>query len=110
MQSRIEQQVMASVGVVYTARKLTSRIALEFYALAAAGVALWQVTWVHKVIANFANVERGGLGSMEQYISYAFLHTHLVTQAALVVAAVAAVLLIADALRALSRPAHRFAH
>ncbi len=34
MQSKIEQQVMASVGVIYVTRRLLSRQALEIYALA----------------------------------------------------------------------------
>jgi hypothetical protein len=99
MQSKIEQQVMASVAVIHTGRLLVSRIALECYALAMATVALWQFTWVHKVLANFAVVERGGLGSMANYFAYAFLHTHLATQFALVVAAVAAAALVIDTVR-----------
>jgi hypothetical protein len=104
MNSRIEQQVMAGVGVVYALRQLTSRVALECYALAAAGIALWQLTWVHKVAANFLNVEHQGLGAMGTYLSYAVVHTHPATQISLVVAAAAGIALIVDATRTLVRP------
>lgn len=106
MQSRIEQQVMAGVGVIYAGRQLVSRVALECYALAAAALALWQFTWVHKVLANWAHV---GLGGTWQFVSYAVMHTHLPVQVALLVAAAAGIALVVDALRALSRPAQRFA-
>ena len=106
MQSKIEQQVMASVGVLYTARLFVSRIAVELYALAAAGIALWQFTWVHRVFANWAHV---GASHTLQYLSYAFVHTHVATQFALVVAAIAATAFIVDSVRALSRPVYRLA-
>lgn len=109
MQRSIEQQVMASVAVIHAARRFASRIALELYALAAAAIALWQLTWVHRVFGNFLNVERGGLGSVWQYVSYAVLHTHVATQLALLVAAAAGIALIVDAVRTLARPTHRFA-
>lgn len=104
MQSRIEQRVMASVGVVYAARQLKSRIALESYALVAAGLALWQLTWVHHVVANFFAVERGGLGAILRYLVVAVEHTHALTQLTLLVAAVAGVALVVDAIRTLARP------
>ena|SRR6185437_5962240 len=109
MQSRIEEQVMASVGVVYTARLLFSRVALECYALAAAAVVLWQLTWVHKVFANLATVGHEGAGAVGQYLSYAFLHTHLATQLALIVALAASIALVIDAARSFATPRHRLA-
>jgi len=90
---------MASVAVIHAGRLLKSRVALECYALFGAVLALWQFTWVHKVLANFSIVERGGIGSMLNYVSYAFLHTHMATQLALVVAAIAALALIVDTIR-----------
>lgn len=104
MQSRVEQQVMASVGVIYGARLLSGRIAIELYALALSALALWQLTWVHKVFANFAGVEHGGLAAVGQYLSYAFLHTHLLTQAVLLVALAASIAFAIDAIRTLLRP------
>jgi hypothetical protein len=106
--SKIEEQVMASVGVIYAGRKLMSRIAVELYMLVVAAIALWQFTWVHKIVANFAVVERGGLGSIARYLSYAFLHTHVATQLALVVAAAAGIAFCIDAVRSM-RTEGRFA-
>lgn len=93
---------MASVAVIHTGRLVASRLALECYALALSAFALWQLTWVHKVAVNFLAVERGGLGSIAQYLGYAFLHTHLATQLALIVAVAAGIAFIIDAVRTLS--------
>ncbi len=107
--SNIESQVMASVAVIHTARLATSRIALECYALALSAVALWQLTWVHRVFENFFTVEHGGLGSMANYLSYAFLHTHVATQLTLIVAAAAGIALVVDAARSVVHPSYRVA-
>ncbi len=96
MQSRIEQQVMASVGVIYTARKLVSRTAIELYVLAASTIALWQLVWVHKVFDNFFAVERNGMGSTLNYVATAVGHTNLAVQLTLFVAAAAFVMLMVD--------------
>lgn len=104
--SNIERQVMASVGVIYGARLLVSRVAIELYALAVAGYALVQLTWVHMVFANWARV---GLSGSGQYLSYAFFHTHLPTQLALVAAAVAGALFVRDLARTLAEPRYRLA-
>jgi hypothetical protein len=95
----IEQRVMANVGVIHGARSLRSNIALEIYALAASAIALWQLTWVHKVFANFFTVERGGLGHVSKYSWYAFTHTHLMVQLSLMIGVVAFALLLSDILR-----------
>ena len=107
MQSRIEQRVMAGVGVIYTARLMLSRTALEVYVLAASAVALWQFTWVHRVFQNWANV---GIAGTWQFVSYAFLHTHLPVQVALIVAAAAGLALVVDTVRSFAAPRARFAH
>ena len=99
MQSKIEQQVMASVGTIYLGRKLISSTALKFYALVVAAYALVQFTWVHKVFANWAHV---GLAGSWQFVSYAVLHTHLPVQIALVVVAVAGISLVRDMARSLT--------
>lgn len=104
MQSKIEQQVMAGVGMIYAARLLISRTAGEAYALALAALALWQLTWVHRVFSNFLSVSRGGPLSTEHYLVYAVEHTQLAVQLALFVVAVAGVALFADALRATRSP------
>jgi len=98
MQSKIEQQVMASVGTIYLGRKLASATALKLYTLVAAAYALVQFTWVHKVFANWAHV---GLAGSWQFVTYAVLHTHLPVQIALVVLAVAGISLVRDMARSL---------
>ena len=52
MTSKIEQQVMAGVGVVYAARQLTSATALKLYVCAASLYGLVQLVWVHRVFEN----------------------------------------------------------
>jgi len=104
MQSRIEEQVMASVAVIHTGRKLVSRVAVELYVLAASAIALWQLTWVHRVFANLTAVEHGGAGATAHYLQYAFLHTHLPVQIATAAAAVALVAFIVDTTRTLLTP------
>ncbi len=106
--TKIEQQVMAGVAVVYTARKLASRRAVEWYALAASAVALWQLVWIHKVFENFATIEKNGLGSIATYLFVAVTHTHLAVQLTLAVAAVAFVFLVVDTARSVS-PTGQFA-
>jgi hypothetical protein len=96
MTSKIEQQVMASVGVIYTARKLVSRTAAEIYVLAVSAVVLWQLVWVHKVFDNFFAVEKKGIGSTLNYLATAVGHTNPAVQLTLVVAVVAFVMLVSD--------------
>lgn len=109
MTSKIEQQVMASVAVIYAVRKLASRRALEWSALAASAVALWQMVWVHKVFENFFTVvEKNGLGAIADYLFFAVTHTHLAVQLTLAVATVAFVSLVVDTVRA-SAPTRVFA-
>ncbi len=90
---------MASVGVIYAARTLLSATALKLYAFAVAAFALVQMTWVHRVFENWAQV---GLAGTWQFVSYAVLHTHLPVQVALVVLAVLGLSLLRDAVRSLS--------
>lgn len=98
---------MASVAVVYAARKLASRKMLEWSALATSAVALWQLVWVHKVFANFVAIEKNGLGSIATYLFVAVTHTHLAVQITLLVAAVAFVSLIFDTVRSASNSSAR---
>ncbi len=93
----IEQRVMASVGVIYTARQFVSAAALKLYACAVAALALWQLTWVHYVFANF--YESAGHGGAAQFVLSAFTHTHAATLAALLVLIFAGVSLTRDLLK-----------
>ncbi len=90
---------MASVGVIYGARKLLSATALKVYALAVAGYALVQLTWVHRVFENWANV---GIGGTWEFATYALLHTNLPVQIALGILAVLGLSLLRDMVRTLA--------
>ncbi|MDE2071302.1 MAG: hypothetical protein KGI70_01040 [Patescibacteria group bacterium] len=100
MASSIEKQVMAGVGVVYAARKAASLTALKLYVLAAGLIALWQLTWVHKVFANWQAV---GLRGTWQFLTYAVVHTHASVQLTLAAIAVTGCWLAVDAVRGLSQ-------
>ncbi|HVY73168.1 MAG TPA: hypothetical protein VG984_03960 [Candidatus Paceibacterota bacterium] len=105
MTSKIEQQVMASVGVIYIARKLTSRIALECYALLLSFAGAAYFVSLPNVIANFAHVAQGGLVSIGAFLVAAVLGTKLVVQIAVIVGAGALLAMVADIVR--STPASR---
>jgi hypothetical protein len=96
MQSKIERQVMASVAVVYTVRKLISRTAIELYVLALATVAMWRLVWVHRVLQNFSTEQRYGLSATGNYLLVAVEHTQVAVQLTLLVAACAFVALVLD--------------
>ena len=96
MISKIEQQVMASVGVVYTARRLVSASAFKLYATVASALALWQLVWVHRVFENWSQV---GVQGSAQFVWSAILHAHLPVQLALLVAIFAGVSLVRDLMR-----------
>jgi len=107
MQSKIERQVMASVGVIYTARRLTGRVALDFYALVIAALALWKLVWVHKVLSNLAIEAHAGMPAVWNYMVVALEHAHTGVLLLLAVAICALVALCVDMAR--SAPTHTFA-
>ena len=96
MQSKIEQQVMAGVGVVYTARQLVSATALKLYVCALSLYGIGRLVWVSHVFENWAHV---GLQGSLQFVSVAVINTHLPVQIALLVLAVVSVSLLADLMR-----------
>ena len=91
MQSKIEQRVMAGVGVVYTARQLVSATALKLYVCALSLYGIGRLVWVSHVFQNWANV--GLQGSLE-FVSAAIINTHLPVQIVLLVLAIPALSLI----------------
>jgi len=107
MQSKIEQQVMASVGMVYTARRLVSATALKVYALVASVYVLGILVWVAQVQANLLNVMNGGVLAVGNFVLYAVLHTNFMVQAVLLVAIVAFGSLAIDLVRTLVQPQSR---
>lgn len=96
MKATIEQQVMANVGVIYTARQFVSARALKLYVLLAGLVALVEFTWAHKVLANWAAV---GLPGTFNFLTYAVTHTSFAVQLTLIVLVVASVSLVRDLLK-----------
>lgn len=102
MQSKIEQQVMASVGVIHTARRAVSMTALKVYALVASVYALGILVWVSQVQANFLSAMNGGVLAVGNFVLTAVMHTTFVVQAVLLVAIVALVSLAIDLARTLS--------
>ena len=103
MTSKIEQQVMAGVGILYVARRATSRTALELYmlALSACGV-IFFVSLPH-VFVNLMHVESGGLLSVAAFVLAAVLGTSLVVQLALLIGSFSLVSLGVHTLRPVSR-------
>lgn len=106
--SKIERNVMASVGAVYFGRVLTGTTALKVYAFILSMWVVGRLVWVSKVFANFVEVEKGGFASMSSFVLYAVEHTHLGVQIALLVAAAAFISLAVQALRAATEPAHSY--
>ena len=108
--TNLEQRVMANVGIIYTARKVFSPTMLKLYVLVAATVAIWRLVWVTRVEQNFAHVMSGGAVAAFNYLAYAVLHTHLVVQITLAIAAVAFVMLVADLIRSATTPRQTLAY
>ena len=93
MQSKIEQRVMAGVGVIYAARQLVSATALKLYVCALSLYGIGRLVWVSHVFENWANV---GLQGTAQFATSAVLNTHLAVQLTLLVLIFAGVSLFLD--------------
>ena len=93
MQSKIEQQVMAGVEVVYAFRQLTGATALKLYVCALSLYGIGRLVWVSHVFENWANV---GLQGSLQFVSSAVLNTPLAVQLTLVVLVFAGISLLLD--------------
>ncbi len=106
MTSKIEQQVMASVGAIYIARQLVSMTALKLYVCVLALYGLGRLVWVARVWENFSHV---GVQNSVHFITSAILNTHLPVQIALAVFIVAGVSLLIDLAKTLATPQQRFA-
>lgn len=102
--SRIEQQVMASVGVIYAIRRATSRTALEVYALVLAVLGIVLFSSVPHVIANFNTVAAYGAGSVLVFLAAALEKTNLVVQLAVLLGGVSFVALTVDIVRNIKAP------
>lgn len=109
MQSKIEQQVMAGVAVVYATRKLTSRFALECYALALSFAGAAYFVSLPHVFQNLIQVEHGGVISVGVFFLTAILQTTLAVQVAVAVGAVSLTMIGADVARSAAAPVRQFA-
>lgn len=104
MQSKIEQQVMASVGVIHTARRAVSATAFKVYALVASVYALGILVWVSEIQANLLQVMNGGVLAVGNFVLYAILHTSVAVQATLAIAVLAFFSLVLDLIPRTHRP------
>lgn len=87
--TKIEQQVMASVGVIHTTRRIFSATAFKLYTLVASVYALGILVWVSRIQENLLEVMNGGVLAVGNYVLFAVTHTSIAVQAVLVVATVA---------------------
>lgn len=78
--TNIERNVMASVAVIYTVRKLLSPLALQWYALAISVVGIAMFVSVPNVAQNFQAVAGGGVSSIMTFVFSAILSTTVVVQ------------------------------
>ena len=100
--SSIEQQVMASVAVIYAARSLMSFQALVCYALVVSLFGISQLVSVPHVLQNFSSVARGGFPSTLVFLQSAVTGTTLLVQLGLLVAIFAIGLLFSSFIRSFS--------
>lgn len=107
--TRIQQQVMASVAIIYALRQLTSSLALKVYGLTLSVVGIVAFVSLSNVLSNLALVAQGGVFNVGTFVLSAVLGTTLVVQMALVVGAITLGLLLVDAVRSLARVEGRFA-
>ncbi len=105
MASKIEQQVMASVGTIYVARQLVSGTALRIYVCLIALGLLARLVWVERVVENFIH---GGAGNALNFMTSAVLNTELPVQVAFAALIIMGVWVSRDLAR-LSHTTRRFA-
>jgi len=100
---------MAGVAVVYTTRKLTSRFALECYALALSFAGAAYFVSLPNVFANLTHVAQGGAVSIGVFFLSAILHTKLVVQVAVLIGAASLMLIGVDIVRSAQSPNRQLA-
>lgn len=98
----IEQNVMASVAVIYAARKLISPLALQLYVLMISFGGLVLFVSVPSVAENFQNVAQGGIPSIMTFVTTAVMSTTLIVQLWLLLGSAAVVSLFFRVARALA--------
>jgi hypothetical protein len=103
----LEQKVMANVSVIYAGRKLTSRVAIECYALAVSAFTMTLFVSVSHVFSNFL-VASQNINSLGLYVLSAVTQTTHVVQLVLIVATAALLALCIDLVRSTQTPQHSF--
>lgn len=96
MNSKVRNQVMASVLIVYTLRRVLSAYMLKIYALAIAALTLAFTVSLPNIIANLMHV---GLGGAVTFIIAAIVSTTLMVQVLSVIAVCMGALLVRDSFR-----------
>ena len=99
--SNIEQRVMAGVVLIYTARSLVSRVALEFYVLVFSLVGVATLASLPHVVQNLVMVSQGGVGGVTVFFASAIVSTTLAVQVALALGGAALASLLFDIRRLL---------
>jgi hypothetical protein len=98
--TKLEQNVMAGVRVIYMARKLTSPRALALYALALSVLGISLFVSLPNVATNFTQVASQGWNGISTFLLFAVLHTKVFVQLALVAGTLAFCALMVDIVRA----------
>jgi len=98
--SNITQKVMASVLVIYLARKATGPTALKCYILLLSLWGMGRLVWVSKIVENFSTVAQSGVLAVGNFMLVAVEHAHISVQLTLAVILVAGVWLLLDLARA----------
>src|SRR3989344_1944079 len=93
MASKIERHVMASVAVIYAARRLVSPFALKLYICRLSFWGLGRLVWVARV---FENLEAAGLRNSLRFVFSAVLNTDTLVQVTLLALVVAGASLLLD--------------
>lgn len=107
--NKIQTQVMASVAVIYALRTLLGPTALKLYVLVLSVWGIGRLVWISKVFENLSKVEKSGASAVGNFFLAAVEHTSTSVQLALAAAAIAALLLFFDVVRASAAGSGRFA-
>lgn len=97
--SKIEQQVMAGVALIYTARALASRVALECYVLVFSLVGIAVLASLPHVVQNLLAVSQSGVGGVVVFFASAIVSTTFAVQVASMLGVVAFASLLFDVRR-----------
>ena len=101
--TKLERNIMASIALIYVARRLTSRTALECYALFLSAFGITVLVSLSHVAANFVLVEDHGLPALGLFLLTAITKTNILVQLVLALGVIALVSLSRNLVRATGR-------